>query len=598
MAKPITNIPTISKIEYLNTTDRHFQNPETIAILSCYLDGDQFKSFEVTSIDFETGIIESKNGELFRATETDDLERIADQLHKRTYDISSEISPYEVRPEEIKDVIIEGDSLTVDGPDESRTFRIVNMYYEINSDTENNVVQSKIDEKQEEIARLSENPEANSQKIAELTESTNLASANIAEEGDKTLKMFKGADMTLVLQDEISGEYITMHFQDLSYSDLTRMTGFESPSAKSTETPDKELIEKLEEIKADISKENAHHSYNFKEESMEISKFDNLSIKGDKITGIADDRRVSFDLADVEVSYSKHGVVLSHVGPEGQISEYLVTGIAKDCPAKSTETLFNTICDAKQVVSMSDVTMEDTRSKVMQEVASLSIDVQYMWDANGRSPRVQYSLGGQKMSEEELNANIYASETNDFVAIRIGNDTKILSTRDSSISKTSETISDIIMDNGEFIARTQTSGREITLDYLDMQNGIAISNGTVYKYEESLTITPIGGGQIDTSEIYINNATNEIQQLATSHAAMSDKIINNWDIISPQDSLILARHVPKIEDGVVSGYKKIENGAVEGFGNITDKFVDQFLTKEGESVEDAKKRMEEDLKKL
>ena len=54
----------------------------------------------------------------------------------------------------------------------------------------------------------------------------------------------------------------------------------------------------------------------------------------------------------------------------------------------------------------------------------------------------------------------------------------------------------------------------------------------------------------------------------------------------------------KIEDGVVSGYKKIENGAVEVFGNITDKFVDQFLTKEGESVEDAKKRMEEDLKKL
>ena len=47
----------------------------------------------------------------------------------------------------------------------------------------------------------------------------------------------------------------------------------------------------------------------------------------------------------------------------------------------------------------------------------------------------------------------------------------------------------------------------------------------------------------------------------------------------------------KIEDGVVSGYKKIENGVVGGFSKMTDKFVDEFLTKEGESVEEAKKRL-------
>ena len=47
----------------------------------------------------------------------------------------------------------------------------------------------------------------------------------------------------------------------------------------------------------------------------------------------------------------------------------------------------------------------------------------------------------------------------------------------------------------------------------------------------------------------------------------------------------------KIEEGVVSGYKKIENGAVEGFGKITDKFVDQFLTKDDETVEEAKGRL-------
>ena len=46
-----------------------------------------------------------------------------------------------------------------------------------------------------------------------------------------------------------------------------------------------------------------------------------------------------------------------------------------------------------------------------------------------------------------------------------------------------------------------------------------------------------------------------------------------------------------IEEGVVGGYKKIEEGVVGGFNKITDKFVDNFLTKEGESVEEAKERL-------
>lgn len=46
-----------------------------------------------------------------------------------------------------------------------------------------------------------------------------------------------------------------------------------------------------------------------------------------------------------------------------------------------------------------------------------------------------------------------------------------------------------------------------------------------------------------------------------------------------------------IENGVVSGYKAIENGVVEGFNKITDKFVGALLTKEGETVEQAKERL-------
>lgn len=54
----------------------------------------------------------------------------------------------------------------------------------------------------------------------------------------------------------------------------------------------------------------------------------------------------------------------------------------------------------------------------------------------------------------------------------------------------------------------------------------------------------------------------------------------------------------KIENGVVGGYKKIEDGVVEGFTRLTDRFVDQFLTREGESVADAKKRLAEENDKV
>jgi len=52
----------------------------------------------------------------------------------------------------------------------------------------------------------------------------------------------------------------------------------------------------------------------------------------------------------------------------------------------------------------------------------------------------------------------------------------------------------------------------------------------------------------------------------------------------------------KIEGGVVGGYKKIETGVVEGFGKVTDKCVEVLFAKDGESVEDAKKRLSGDKK--
>ena len=48
----------------------------------------------------------------------------------------------------------------------------------------------------------------------------------------------------------------------------------------------------------------------------------------------------------------------------------------------------------------------------------------------------------------------------------------------------------------------------------------------------------------------------------------------------------------KIAETVVGCYKKIESGVVKGFDKIVDKCVEVLFTKEGESIEDAKKRLQ------
>ena len=47
----------------------------------------------------------------------------------------------------------------------------------------------------------------------------------------------------------------------------------------------------------------------------------------------------------------------------------------------------------------------------------------------------------------------------------------------------------------------------------------------------------------------------------------------------------------KIEQSVTEGYKKIEQGVTEGYKKIEDKFIDTYLTKEGETVEEARERL-------
>ena len=53
----------------------------------------------------------------------------------------------------------------------------------------------------------------------------------------------------------------------------------------------------------------------------------------------------------------------------------------------------------------------------------------------------------------------------------------------------------------------------------------------------------------------------------------------------------------KIEDAVVEGYQKIEDTAVKGYKTVEDKFVDTFLKKDNETLEEAKERLKKEENK-
>lgn len=81
-----------------------------------------------------------------------------------------------------------------------------------------------------------------------------------------------------------------------------------------------------------------------------------------------------------------------------------------------------------------------------------------------------------------------------------------------------------------------------------------------------LGINLIGGKHVDMAKSKIVNANKKIAKAVTGG-------------------------YKNIEKGVVDGYKKIEQHIVGGYNKIEDKFVDAYLTKDGETVEEAKERL-------
>jgi len=94
----------------------------------------------------------------------------------------------------------------------------------------------------------------------------------------------------------------------------------------------------------------------------------------------------------------------------------------------------------------------------------------------------------------------------------------------------------------------------------------ALTGTAVYLLTALLGLDLIGGKQITMAKSKIVQANEKIAKAVTEG-------------------------YQKIEAGVVEGYRKIEEGTVGGYTKLEDKFIEQFLAREGESVEEARNRL-------
>lgn len=119
---------------------------------------------------------------------------------------------------------------------------------------------------------------------------------------------------------------------------------------------------------------------------------------------------------------------------------------------------------------------------------------------------------------------------------------------------------------------------------------------SIFALQRSMLVSFAG---MDAESIRLMNAlTGTAVYLLTALLGMN--LIGGKKIIMAKSKLVQANEkiaeavtggYKKIETGVVEGYKKIEDGVVEGYTKIEDKFIDRFLTREGETVEEARKRL-------
>lgn len=96
--------------------------------------------------------------------------------------------------------------------------------------------------------------------------------------------------------------------------------------------------------------------------------------------------------------------------------------------------------------------------------------------------------------------------------------------------------------------------------------------------------------QQDTAEIIILKQFSNPFQTNLYYAMNTVKTEKVRFFIMAKSKLVKANK--KIAQEVVGGYKKVEETVVGGYKKIEDAFVDRYLTREGESIRDAKARLQ------
>ena len=97
------------------------------------------------------------------------------------------------------------------------------------------------------------------------------------------------------------------------------------------------------------------------------------------------------------------------------------------------------------------------------------------------------------------------------------------------------------------------------------------------KIQEELRQKAMEHDMSDMQDIDLKDVTQAVEQgTAGAYQKIEDGVVGGYK---------------NIEDAVVGGYKKIEDAVVGGYKKMNDKFVEKLFAREGESVEDAKKRL-------
>lgn len=108
---------------------------------------------------------------------------------------------------------------------------------------------------------------------------------------------------------------------------------------------------------------------------------------------------------------------------------------------------------------------------------------------------------------------------------------------------------------------------------------------SIYSLQRSMLVSFPGMGQADIQLFNILTGTGAWAVVLV----LGINLIGGKTVDMAKSKIVAANE--KIAETVVSAYKGIEKGVVKGYTKIEDKFIEAYLTKEGESVEDAKARL-------